>query len=112
LGRGLSLDARVVKFRGVRFGGTGFGHRVEAKLQAPASVRSLEPLCSPVGARVGYGTEDDDRVERRGSVSPLSFAPAGVVPFPSLRPPTACAVGCILWPLRGWGSFLRPLFRR
>ena len=34
---------------------------------------------------------------------PFSFAPSGLAHF-SADAPTACAVGCILAPLRGWGG--------
>jgi len=34
-------------------------------------------------------------------VAAVSFAPSGLAPN-SCRSPTACAVGCILSPLRGW----------
>ena len=71
---------------------------------APASV-GMTRVCS--GAKPwAAGGIGSPSLQRLSTVPPspcysFSFAPSGARSF-SISPPTACAVGCILSPLRGW----------
>jgi len=56
-------------------------------------------------ARVGYGTEDDDRAVLLEYVSQPFFRPFRGLVFATLRPPAPYGVGCILSPLRGWNRW-------
>ena len=60
----------------------------------------------PSSVRPGRISNLDATLPGAGSAGLLSSAPTGLVKHPRLRP-TACAVGCILSPLRGFRSGLR-----
>jgi len=67
-------------------------------------------VCEKVGADLRcdegpatFGAEDEVKNKVAGGVRHVSSAPTELGYF-GVRFPTACAVGCILAPLRGWGG--------